>query len=193
MLKVSGDDIWLAEEGETLRVLAEAAPEGPGWEVHQPPFEPRRIDVGVDGTLWIQAHDPQARLADTTSAYECGLRLARFDGSDWNDWDGDDGVPEVGPVFFYGGCQEGVHAVAPDGSVWLAPLDFMGGRECSGIANFDGTTWTRYIDGLCVYDADVAPDGAIWLQAGEVKHLDGPVPGPVYTYVITPEVAESQG
>ena len=120
--------------------------------------------------------------------------LARLDGGQWEVWDGDDGIPPVGPVAFpYSFPLEGVHAVAPDGSIWLAALDHMAERECGGIVNFDGSTWTRYLDGLCVYDADLAGDGAVWLQAGEVSHDGEPGPyvhrylAPVDTYVITPE------
>ena len=144
------------------------------------------LDVGPDGTLWIGATDP-------ADGRVCGLRLARFDGADWDVWGRDDGIPDVGSVFWYGGCQEGIHTVAPDGSVWLAPLDFLAGRECSGVANFDGTTWTRHLPGLCVYDAAIAPDGTVWLQAGEVNSdVDGEPWydfDPVGTYVITPEAA----
>lgn len=58
------------------------------------------------------------------------------------------GVPELGGSF----------RAAPDGSAWLAP-------RCGGIANFDGTTWTRYLPGRCVVAFDISPDGTVWLQA----------------------------
>ena len=185
VLEASGHGIWLAAPGDKLRRF-----EGIGWHTERPPFYPEQLDVGLDGTLWIGATD-----SDQES---CGLRLARFDGTAWEAWGRDDLVPDVGPVLFYGGCQEGVHAVAPDGSVWLAPLDFLAGRECSGIARFDGITWSHYLPGLCVYDADIAPDGAVWVQAGEVRYEepagdDPSLPaaqqdfGVVGTYVITPE------
>ena len=70
----------------------------------------------------------------------------------------DQGVPELG------GGGGSVFRAAPDGSVWLTPQGEPG-RWCGGIANFDGTTWTRYLPGRCVLAFDIAPDGTVWLQA----------------------------
>ena len=39
------------------------------------------------------------------------------------------------------------------------------GGSCGGLANFDGTTWTRYLPGRCVFAFDISPDGTVWLQA----------------------------
>jgi hypothetical protein len=35
----------------------------------------------------------------------------------------------------------------------------------TGLANFDGTTWTHYLPGRCVLAFDIGPDGTVWLQA----------------------------
>ncbi len=64
----------------------------------------------------------------------------------------DQGVPAMGDM-----------RAAPDGSVWLTPRN--GSSRCGGIANFDGTTWTRYLPGRCVVAFDISPDGTVWLQA----------------------------
>jgi hypothetical protein len=34
-----------------------------------------------------------------------------------------------------------------------------------GLANFDGTTWTRYLSGRWVVAFDISPNGTVWLQA----------------------------
>ena len=56
------------------------------------------------------------------------------------------------------------------------------------MANFDGTTWTHYLQNLCILDMDIAPDGSVWLQAGEVGIVRGTLEvGPIGTYVIPTE------
>jgi hypothetical protein len=190
-LATNDDEVWLADPTGALHRRTES-----GWEVVEPPFPPSQIDLGPEGTLWIQAGDYHAPTEGATNEEVLSLMLARLDSEQWETWDRDDGIPPVGPVAWpYSFPLEGVHAVAPDGSIWLAALDHMAQRECSGIVSFDGMVWTRYLDGLCVHDADITPDGAVWLRAGEVSYDGEPGPhakhhvAPVGTYVITPAAA----
>ncbi|MGD8682737.1 MAG: hypothetical protein PVG27_02220 [Chloroflexota bacterium] len=192
-LTANDDKVWLADPTGSLHRRTAS-----GWDAEVPPFPPDQIDVGPDGTLWIQAGDFHGWTGNAANEEVLSLMLGRLDDGQWETWDRDDGIPPVGPVAFsYSFPLEGVHAVAPDGSIWLAALDHMAKRECGGIVTFDGTNWTRYLAGLCVYDADIAPDGAVWLQAGEVSYDPEPGPNaiehlaPVATYVITPEAGSA--
>lgn len=102
------------------------------------------VEVGPDGTVWAGAYpDP---------GDEAGVpRLARFDGTSWHETDDVD---------------EALHAVAPDGALWAVPAGSSPGT-CTGIARFDGTTWERHLEGYCVRDVEISPDGAAWLLARE--------------------------
>ena len=99
---------------------------------------------------------------------------------------------EGGPMTVYGedeGVPVGLYAfdafrAAPDGSVWMAA------PACAGLLRFDGTDWTRYLDGRCVHSMDIAPEGGIWLQASAPGALDGDDSDrleSVATYVVSPD------
>ena len=93
---------------------------------------------------------------------------------------------DVGP--YRGTFQQlGHFEAASDGTVWL---DLVGppraeGNACRGIADVDGTTWRRYLGDHCIYALSVGPDGRAWVQAGDDRWLLNP--GPIQTYVITPD------
>src|SRR3954452_15085411 len=77
----------------------------------------------------------------------------------------DEGVPAMGRCFHVPRFLR----AAPDGSVWRTPGDGPEPLErapwgCNGLARFDGTTWSRYLAGTCIYSLDVAPDGTAWAQ-----------------------------
>ena len=62
--------------------------------------------------------------------------------------------------------------------------------ECDGVASFDGAAWTHYLRDHCIYAMDIAPDGTVWVQAGErPTHQDF---GAVATYVIRPEAVAAE-
>lgn len=97
--------------------------------------------VGADGRVWVAA---------STSS---GSKLLRFDGA-WTAIE----VPEsvsgnASPWGFW-------LKVAPDGAVW-ASVD-------SGLAAFDGATWTSYTTAITdlprsPWLAGIAPDGSVWV------------------------------
>ena len=155
--------------------------DGEGWVVEQTPEVGgvARAAVGPDGTLWVRLNAecvPEDRLCGSVSDI-----LARFDGSDWDVHDSSDGIPMMGD--HYQGF-EGFFEVAPDRSVWFNPIgDYeRTGSECDGLANFDGQAVRYFLRDRCIFAMDMATDGTVWLQAG-----DSARPGPIDTYVITPE------
>ena len=155
--------------------------DGEGWVVEQTPEVGgvARAAVGPDGTLWVRLNAEcvsEDRICGSVSDI-----LARFDGSDWDVHDSSDGIPMMGD--HYQGF-EGFFAVAPDRSVWFNPIgDYeRTGSECDGLANFDGQAVRYFLRDRCIFAMDMATDGTVWLQAG-----DSARPGPIDTYVITPE------
>jgi hypothetical protein len=150
----------------------------------------RSVDVGPDGTLWA-----------SLDSGDCS-GLVRFDGTDWTEFGKADGVPNL-----HGYELPSLFSLAPDGSVWVNPKtpfnrDGEAGcpssssspsgedKECGGLHNFDGTTWSRFLQGTCIYDMDIARDGTVWARGGTFDlNADpfGSVSGPVEVYVITPE------
>ena len=165
-------DVWLLPNGNDAGIFRNS---GAGWKPIEPPsgWTTNVSHVGRDGTLWASLLKKQKRNENTRTT----TRLGRFDGEDWQVF----GKGERFPV------EASIHRglppqfeVADDGRLWLLNT----GSEddsvwCGGVVNFDGTSWVRLLDGLCTYDADLAPDGSLWLEAGEVE-------GPIHTYVITP-------
>jgi hypothetical protein len=101
-----------------------------------------------DGTLWVH-----------TDCHGWGeipgqeRHLARFDGSGWTAFGEADGVHDWGrPGIIF---DTDLLTAAPDGSLWL---NEAGG----GVARFDGTTWTSYLQPYNVDDIAIAPDGRAW-------------------------------
>ncbi len=72
--------------------------------------------------------------------------------------------------------------IAADGTFWLPGKSF--GSGCAGVAHYDGTTAIPFLDGSCVTDLALAPDGSAWLygEVGSQGHF----------YVITPEAVAAR-
>ena len=111
-------------------------------------FDMAHFDVGVDGTAWVHLD-----TGDVTDPH-----LARLSDGEWSVYSSDDGVTPIGRRSTALGYLE----VAPDGTAWMHQMP-DGPGLCRGVRSFDGTTWRRYLDGTCVVDLDIAPDGAVWV------------------------------
>jgi len=156
----------------------------------------RTVDVGPDGTLWA-----------SLDSGDCS-GLVRFDGTDWTEFGKADGVPNL-----HGYELPDLFGVAPDGSVWVSPKtpwnregtsgcptglrpESGEDKECGGLHSFDGTAWSRYLQGTCLYDMDIARDGTVWAR-GSTFDLNadpfGSVTGPVEVYAIRPEAVAAAG
>lgn len=130
--------------------------------------DPDKFLVGLapDGALWIRM-DRQRFLRYDPTANALG------------EYDSTDGVPNMHAVL----DGPGLFHVAVDGSVWMTGTPRHG--FCDGVSHFDGTTWTHYLAGQCVYTMDSAPDGSLWLQAS--SSTDILALGTTWTYLIRPE------
>ena len=151
-----GETLWLYEPDDGSSTAS--AGTGRWLALERPDDDVRRLAAAPDGTLW---------------AWIGSDRIGRYDGTAWS-VSKVRGADRLGPL-----PPSGVFEVAADGALWLRTSD------CDGALRFDGTTWTRYLEGLCVYSADSAPDGATWLRAG--RWTDPPdvgSAGPVDTYVV---------
>jgi hypothetical protein len=154
------DGTWQSFEGQALG----------------PPY-----DLGPDGTLWIGGED-FVRLD--------GTGQQTFQGPDWmpdgvDDWKlVDDEWTAITSEDWAAMSEEEMDAmrdgevighgpwsdlrVAPDGSLWVAVrLGTWGELEqtvcdqgMDGIAHYDGVAWTRYLQGYCVEEMDIATDGS---------------------------------
>ena len=170
-------EIWLlANDEDYLSRHVYRYHDGSWLEQTPPGGEAMSLDVNADGVAWVT--QVRSRESGCRPPTDCDVptALARFDGTEWAEFDGDDGVPEMQADPEYAAIF-----AAPDGSVWVKPSEDY---RCDGIANFDGQTLTRYLAGLCVHDADIGPDGAMWLLAGKPRSK-----GTVETYVIAPAYA----
>jgi hypothetical protein len=151
-----GETLWRYEPDDGSSTAS--AGTGRWLALERPDDDVRRLAAAPDGTLW---------------AWIGSDRIGRYDGTAWS-VSKVRGADRLGPL-----PPSGVFEVAADGALWLRTSD------CDGVLRFDGTTWTRYLEGLCVYSADSAPDGAVWLRAG--RWTDPPdvgSAGPVDTYVV---------
>jgi hypothetical protein len=143
------------------------------------------VDMDAHGGYWLyqQVDLPLAGpgFADSAPPTRTLPFLVHVAGGPMTVYAEEEGVPVMGN--FDGGY--GVLKAAPDGSVWMTPrADPSESGACDGLAHFDGTTWTRYLHGRCVYGLDVAPDGTVWVQAGEWDQVTPP--RPMEIYVIPP-------
>ena len=147
-------------------------------------FNVELLDIGADGTLWtyleVEVGDPGPRE----------VYLARLGDGRWTVYSEADGVLKADSR----GEFQGHLRVGPDGTVWITqyPDGSHPGLVCRGLRSFDGTTWRRYLDGRCVWDLDVAPDGSVWVIEG----LLGKSSSPHWvgdTFVIRPESAAATG
>lgn len=123
--------------------------DGQEWVVVDPSGEGRwgkmeYFDIGADGTAWVYLDFQQ---------------LARSSGGEWTVYTVEDGVTAIGvPGETWGYLEAG-----PDGTVWVDETKTSRADDCRGVRSFDGSTWGRYLDGVCVADLDIAPDGAVWV------------------------------
>ena len=142
------------------------------------------VDMDVHGDYWIyqQTRVPLAGqgLADSEGSSATIPYLVHVEGGPRTVYSSDDGVPLMGPRTYSWSFLR----AAADGSVWLTP-DVEDPASCEGIARFDGRTLARYLADVCVYAFDIAPDGAVWVQASSPPTATGA--GHVNTYVIAPE------
>ena len=181
-LTVSPDgEVWLVgvrgtQTSGAVEVLLRY--DGQAWQVVEVPdglrnaWAGQSFDIGADGTLWAAAFDLSAD----------GDSLARLDDAGWTVFSDADGVQRWGTDGFI--PTDHLH-VAADGSVWVNAEG--AGVSCGGVADFDGSTWTRYLEDLCVHDMDIAPDGAVWVRASDFKRSGGfEYWDPPDLYVITP-------
>jgi hypothetical protein len=146
---------------------------GEGWRrVDTPRGGPVWFAVAPDGTLWVQLQRKNK------------LVLARHDGDGWTVFDALN--TRVGHL-------RADLRVAPDGGLWANLVEWPSlPGDCRGVTRFDEGGARHFLGDLCVYAMDVAPDGKVWLQAGEVWEVGSrdriyDSLGPTHTYVITPE------
>ena len=45
--------------------------------------------------------------------------------------------------------------------------------DCPGLLSFDGSTWKQYLDGECVNDVAVGPDGVVWAASCDWADMNG--------------------
>jgi hypothetical protein len=185
------DKAWAAQQrlvrfdGRRFTVEKDPAPQADRFDNDAPLL----IDGSSDGTLWMRR---------TSSG------LARHDEEGWTVFfTAEDGVPQMG-------CQpwgSGLLRAAPDGTVRVTATvdDVMTGgmydgetfQQCDGLAHFDGMAWSHYLEGMCVWALDIAPDGVAWVQAAKADTAATPEPQagepvePIQTYVIEPDAGEA--
>ncbi len=173
-------NVWLAGSQELKqgsRIDALLKFDGSRWSVLEVPADAapaamgRSFDVALDGTVWLAT----SQRAD---GHHDGL--ARLDERGWTIFDSTDGVQPWGGQFWF---ATDYLRVAPDGSAWVNAADTAGG--CDGVARFDASTWTPYLQGYCIDDFDIAPDGTAWVLASAGYG------GPIHAYLIEPETRTS--
>jgi hypothetical protein len=130
--------------------------DGVTWSVIDPMgigsyFDMATFDIGADGTAWV--------YLDTGD--ETDPHLARLSDGEWSVFTSDDGVGIIGDR----GNVRGLLAVAPDGKAWMRDGYF----GCQGVRSFDGSAWRHHLDGICVGDLDIAPDGTVWVTEARGK------------------------
>jgi hypothetical protein len=125
--------------------------------------------AGPDGSLWayVTACERDGEVSMSASS-RCVLDgatyrpwLARFDGREWRLFSDRDGVPMLEGFQTW----DSRLAVAPDGTLWIGLTGGLGEGGCPGVLSFDGQTWTRYLEGECVDDLAVGPDGVAWARS----------------------------
>lgn len=147
------------------------------------------LDIGSDDTLWVYLEtltDPSDQGENVQPGYDerTDQHLARLVGDEWTVYSAADGVPYIhDPELPSGGLK-----VGPDGTVWITAY-ILGSEyepgQCDGLRSFDGSVWIRYLEGRCLMDLDIAPDGIVWVVEGE---LDYPAYHPRDIYRIDPRV-----
>ncbi len=133
------------------------------WEPVRPrdgssPFAVLDLIVAPNGDVWVVGADVSA--TDPTDPGQLGPPwIARFDGTRWAVFGQDGGFPEPGqqPTIAYVWGDTVPHssvAAGPDGTIWVA--------TDSGLARFDGVTWTTLFRGVVFSAVSVAADGTVW-------------------------------
>jgi hypothetical protein len=164
--------------------------DGSTWEhvgETPPATEVAAADVGQDGTLWMRwqvMHWQELPDGGWEGEYTDAEGWARLIDDGWTLWSDPSELPRpAGPHDGGVGYQ-----VGPDGSLWFAPAaPEPDGSECDGLARFDGTTLTRFLQPLCLYNLAIGPDGSVWALAGADYWVEEDPP--VETYVIPAEAA----
>jgi hypothetical protein len=137
-----------------------------GWEPIHPrggssPFAVLDLTAAPNGDVWVVGADVSAM--DPTDPGQLGPPwIARFDGTRWAVFGQDGSFPEPGqqPTIAYARgdtLPRSSVAAGPDGTIWVATT--------SGLARFDGVTWTISYRGVPFSAVSVAPDGTVWVSA----------------------------
>jgi hypothetical protein len=135
------------------------------WEPVRPrgsssPFAVLDLTVAPNGDVWVVGADVSA--ADPTNPDELGPPwIARFDGTRWAVFGEEGGFPGLGQrastVYVWGDTvPTSSVAAGPDGTIWVA--------TDSGLARFDGVSWTTLFRGVGFSAVSVAPDGTVWVS-----------------------------
>ena len=136
------------------------------WEPVRPrdgssPFAVLDLTVAPNGDVWVVGADVSA--TDPADPTDLGTPwIARFDGTRWAAFGQDGGFPEPGqqPTIAYvrgDTLPRSSVAAGPDGTIWVATT--------SGLARFDGVTWTTLLPGVvfsvlrCSTDRSDGADG----------------------------------
>jgi hypothetical protein len=159
VVRASGD-VWIAHragvwvEHEPMRYDGDAMEITPIGDVTDqtpdngiPAIGVSSLDVTPDGSVWSVGY----LAADPTQTV-----VSRFDGTAWHRYEWPYPDPD-------GVAADVDAAVGPDAVIWFA-FD-------RGLASFDGTAWTRHVEGGEVFDVDVAADGAVWYSDRSGVHL----------------------
>jgi hypothetical protein len=123
--------------------------------------------------------EPRFAVAPDGALWLAASCVARFDGTAWTTFEGAAALSR----------NESELAITPDVTVWLA--------TGTALVSFDGDEWTRHL-GEDVISVNAAPDGAVWVVAGD-RTRSAPVAGidsesydfagPVTVYRLTPPAA----
>jgi hypothetical protein len=132
------------------------------WEPIRPrgdssPFAVLDLTVAPNGDVWVVGADVSE--TDPTDPAKLGPRwIARFDGTRWAVFGQDGGFPGPGQqativYVWWDTLPHSSVAAGPDGTIWVA--------TDSGLARFDGVTWTTLYRGVVFSAVSVAPDGTV--------------------------------
>lgn len=147
--------IWIASDAGLTRFDRNAVPPASVWTTYDQSNAPfvvpgvRSVDVDAAGSVWLTNtsvnlangavfhFDP---VANTWTRYQVGTEI---------DWGNDQGFHNAGYV-----------RVGPDGHVWVTH------QVLSGLAEFDGNSWTVHAECSAQLDGMLAdPDGNIWIAS----------------------------
>ena len=149
------------------------------------------LALGPDGTMWLRR--VESVLDEGGALSEGRVSLKSFDGNEWQEWSLDD--PYYLGVLAQegaGGVDLGGIGVAPDGGLWLGPVECWWEAETEephGLLRFDGGRLDRYAADVCIFDGYLGPDGSIWALSSTDPADDHAFD----LYVITPEAVAGTG